>query len=170
MPNYDVVFDVTREWPDLRLPAVGLLLLAAAVVLWRYRRKPLMGWPGAGLAAPGARALLLGVLMAFSALWTLGVGGYVLGTYAVAVWDLHTGNVRVVEGPVQSFQPESISGHGMETFRVQGVRFEYSADQYTPGFHRSHRDGGPMRGDVQARIHYSIRGTDPAILRLEIAE
>ncbi len=43
------------------------------------------------------------------------------------------GRFEVVEGLVENFDPMPSSGHKMESFSVNGVRFEYSDFVVTPG-------------------------------------
>jgi hypothetical protein len=60
----------------------------------------------------------------------------------------------------------------LESFTVNGVRFEYSEYATTPGFHHTSLYGGPMKAGLQVRIHYTDlfgETVHPTILRLEIA-
>jgi hypothetical protein len=79
---------------------------------------------------------------------------------------LVNGDYSVVEGRVTDFAPGPASGHGKESFSVQGHRFSYADPHLTAGFHQTSARGGPIKEGLLVRIAYS----DNLILRLETAE
>jgi hypothetical protein len=56
------------------------------------------------------------------------------------------------------------SGHKMESFTVNGVKFEYSDFVVTPGFNNATSHGGPIREGLPVRISH----IDNTILKLEV--
>ena len=62
-------------------------------------------------------------------------------------------------------------GHKMETFSVDGVKFEYSDYLITKGFHQTSQRGGPITGNGQkVRISYTTIDNLNIILKIETKE
>jgi len=76
------------------------------------------------------------------------------------------GEYSVVEGTVTNFHPMPYSGHELETFSVNGIRFSYSDYVLIPCFNNTASHGGPIRDGLHVRLAYS----GDCILKLEIAE
>ncbi len=108
------------------------------------------------------------IFAGFGALWsTLAFSG-IYSEYRAHRAQLDANMCRIVEGPVQEFVPMSPSGHGMESFRVSGVLFQYSDNAVTDAFNNTASEGGPITSNAYVRICYD--SDDHAILRLEIRD
>ena len=78
-----------------------------------------------------------------------------------------SGQFIVLEGRVSDFKPMPYTGHGVESFRVNGASFTYSDyDKSKCGFRNTASHGGPIHEGLQVRI--SAR--DGRILKLEVAK
>ncbi len=86
----------------------------------------------------------------FGMLFTLVVGHDFLNAYR----DFRHGNVQVVQGSVEDFHPMPTGGGGIESFRVQGVKFEYSNFISNPGFNETSSYGGPIREGLPVRVTF----------------
>jgi hypothetical protein len=83
----------------------------------------------------------------------------------------YIGLYQTVEGPVQNCQFISKSKSSVERFRVEGVDFSYANGGVPQCFHKTAKDGGPIRDGLVVRISYAKidRDYDPAcIVKLEI--
>ena len=77
------------------------------------------------------------------------------------------GNFSIVEGTVTKFKPMPYSGHQMESFEVDGIRFEYSDfNLNSGGFNNTTSHGGPIREGLSVRIAYN----SGRILKIEHVE
>ena len=160
--EYTTVFDVTqsgfRHW---WFPASGLIAIAFGLVLPVLIRSGIFGSSPPWMAKWFPR-----VLLGFAIFWTV---GSFLGTfigYWSAVDTMRKNRAEVVEGVVTDFRPMPHAGHAMESFVVQGVRFEYSDYIITAGFNNTSSHGGPIREGLSVRIWHS----DGRILRLDVAK
>jgi hypothetical protein len=163
--DYELVYDVTQEWPPVWFPAFGLIFVVLGVLLWRFRDRL-----GNRRRSPRARKIFAGLYLGFSILWTVTVAIAVLRESYVARRALRSGTAAVVEGPVQEFHPMPYRGHDTERFRVGNVRFRYSDFSVQSGFNRSSSHGGPIREGLMVRIHYIGQPSQATILRLETRE
>lgn len=93
------------------------------------------------------------------------MGIVVFGGSIAAGRNAQTGNCEVVQGVVDNYSAGLVPNKGWETFRVNGVRFEYSDFIIEPGFNNSAFYGGPIRRGLPVRICYR----EGRILRLEVA-
>ena len=84
--------------------------------------------------------------------------------YRRAVNAVRNHRAQVIEGVVTDFKPMPYTGHAMESFAVNGVRFEYSDFVITAGFNNTSSHGGPIREGLPVKIWYS----GGEILRLDI--
>jgi hypothetical protein len=105
-------------------------------------------------------------VFAFGLVWTAGTFAYTYGGYIANLTALRNRSYQVVEGRVTNFSPLPVSGHGVESFDVDGVSFSYSDYIITSGFNHTAANGGPIRPGLYVRVTY----VDDAILRLEIAK
>ena len=162
MIPYQVVFDITREsytaWHAALVPfglAIAILLIAALV--WRLSAR-------AELQRRRYRFVLLAAIMT-----SLGIAVHIVAT----TWReresferaVRSGDYTTIQGIVTQFTPEGADGHPMESFCVSGVCFRYSSSEATAAFHRTQREGGPIRDSLQVRIAEH----EGRILRLEVA-
>jgi hypothetical protein len=75
--------------------------------------------------------------------------------------------LKIVEGTVKNYYPESKDGHG-EEFTVQGILFHYSHfEEGRSGYHQTFLYGGVIRQNQYVRITYYYDGDRNAILKLQ---
>jgi hypothetical protein len=152
---YETVFDVRQSFPE-SVPFVlvmGLVFAGFGVLLLRsgaVRRWLALTW-----------ITVCAVL--FMLLATVGIDQWL--TYRSM---LRTGACAVVEGEIREFDPMPYSGHKLESFTVQGVRFSYSDYVLSPAFNRSRSHGGLLHEGLQVRIAYVSGESDHPILKLDI--
>jgi len=153
-----LIFDIAREgYRTVWFPASGLLFVAlgvAAVVYERRSRPAASNW---------RRALGPWALLTFTSLWTLTAGVSTYREYANLRRAVEAGEVQYVEGPVESFLPMPVNGHGVEQFEVHGKHFEYSPNVVSAGFNKPSTQGGPIRAGRYVRVGY----VGQTIVRLE---
>lgn len=95
------------------------------------------------------------VFVGFAVVWTSISFAATFADYRGAVSALRNNRAQVVEGTVTEFKPMAYAGHGMESFVVQGVKFEYSDFIITAGFNNTASHGGPIREGLPVKIWYS---------------
>jgi hypothetical protein len=127
MQQYTTFFEITQKGFVWWFPAGGVLiaLFALFVVRPKYRGNK---W--------------IYVVVVFGSLWSLLTFSSTLSAYRGAQQAYRTGQFRVVEGPVENFDPMPWTGHKDECFSVQRVRFCYSDFGITPGFNETSSHGG----------------------------
>ncbi|XXT18568.1 hypothetical protein WME94_50905 [Sorangium sp. So ce429] len=162
--DYQVVFDVSRNLPDLQLPISGLVLVAISFLYWKSRNDHAL-WRVFGRSPPST--LFAGVILGFSLLWTAVACIDAVSDYFQLKGALRSNRAEVVEGPVERFHPMPDTGHDKERFSVQGVPFAYSDASNTGAFNRSRASGGPIEEGLQVRIHYLHLDNENLILRVE---
>ena len=109
----------------------------------------------------------------FEAYWLISMGvvmlvGNVGATYYQfwhLTYKLRAADYVLVEGTVTGFLPLGSAGQTVESFVVNGHRYEYSGYVWSAGFSNSQSHGGPMRDGMCVRI----ADVDGRIARLEIA-
>jgi hypothetical protein len=158
--GYTTAFDVTqagfRQWT---FSVVGLFLIAAGLAtrtlvrigIFRPQYPWMMKW-------------FPRLFVGFAIVWTLISFATTFADYRGAVSAMENNRAQVVEGAVAEFKPMAYSGHSMESFVVQGVRFAYSDYIITAGFNTTTSHGGPIREGLPVKIWYS----GGEILRLDI--
>ncbi len=158
--DYTTVFDVSqsgfRQW---WFPASGLIFIAVGLALPALIR--------AGVfrkVPPAMEKWFPRVILGFAIFWTLTSFVGTFGGYWSAVQIMRSDRAEVVEGVVTEFKPMPHSGHAMESFVVNGVRFEYSDFVITAGFNNTASHGGPIREGLPVKIWHS----DGRILRLDV--
>ncbi len=84
---------------------------------------------------------------------------------------VHQGDCTLIEGSVTDYTPRR-GGKPSESFRVQGVYFEYADFMPTGAFNQTAQFGGPIKSDLPVRIcyHLGVRLQKNLILKLEVAE
>jgi hypothetical protein len=162
-PQYHLIFDVAASgcttW-HLALAPGGVAAVVATIAVLRCRFV-------AGLdAIPKGRSCYLlaaiAIFTATTAATILYLGRQEYGRFSSA---LARGSARTVAGPVFAFIPEGPGGHPDESFRVDGSAYRYSTYDMTSAFHRTAREGGPIRDGMLVRI----ADVDGKIVRLEVA-
>jgi hypothetical protein len=76
---------------------------------------------------------------------------------------LLAGKYRETIGTVSGLIAEGRDGHPRESFRVNGIRFEYSSSDVTSGYRWTVGRGGPLREGMAVRI----ADVDGRIVRIE---
>jgi len=158
--GYATVFDVTqagfRQWT---FSVVGLFLIAAGLSMRTLVRigifRPQYPWMMKWFPR---------LFVGFAVFWTLISFTSTFADYRGAVSAMQNNLAHVVEGAVTEFKRMAYTGHSMESFIVQGVRFEYSDFVITAGFNNTTSHGGPIREGLPVKIWYS----GGEILRLDI--
>ena len=79
---------------------------------------------------------------------------------------LMAGQCEVVMGTVENFCPIHPGAVYLESFTVNGTKFEYSDFIESPGFHQTKEQGGPISAGLNVRIHHK----NGVIARLELAQ
>ena len=156
-PPYHVVFDIGRNgvFHPIFLLFVGLAVLFVAL---HSKESYFNGSVPAWIAHTALKGGVLLMVVLLVHAWR---------GRARLIDNLQNGRCKVVEGMISRFDPMPLGGHKAESFEVNGVRFKYSADIYSPGFHHPHSRGGPLlMNGMQVRVTY--RGND--IARFEIGE
>lgn len=160
LESYTTVFDVTtagfKSWP---FPASGLIFVVVGLAL-----PPLIKLGVLSSGSPGRARWFPRLFLGLAVCWTTGVFATTLADYLRAVGTMRRHEAQVVEGPVEHFVPLPVTGHALESFSVQGVRFSYSDYLITAGFNRTASHGGPIREGERVRIWY-LGGE---ILRLDV--
>lgn len=105
------------------------------------------------------------LLLGFALLWTTVAFFTTYADYSAAVTAMANHRAQMVQGAVENFCPMPASGHAMESFTVNGAKFEYSNYAVTAGFNQTASHGGPIREGLPVRI-WRWHGE---ILRLDVA-
>ena len=156
--NHHVIFDISQKGYDWLPICIGLLFIIGGAIgmLSPQSRKTLYIVP--------ALLLLFGVLVSLS----LFLFQYTNHQRYQAILD--HGQYSVVQGTIDRFHPMAKTGHGNETFSIDGVTFSYSDFSVTPAFNNTSAYGGPLHEGMYVKIYYtkSIEfAGDHAILRIE---
>lgn len=80
--------------------------------------------------------------------------------------DYVSGRSSTVEGIVQNFRPAPAIGIATESFSIHGVVFSYNALDDTPCFRNAPFHRGPIRDELDIRIHYN----EDCIQRVDIRQ
>ncbi len=161
--EYQVLFDASKEGYVWWGPALGLVLLAFELLLWKQCRQ-----------MPFKRELVFVFLVVgilFTACLTISAFTGSYGDYTEVRNRISTNQYEVTEGPIINFQPGGVDGRKVESFTVNNVTFRYNAaDVGNPGFRSESGLHGPLTNGVYARVSYFF---DPErdqniILKLEV--
>lgn len=77
------------------------------------------------------------------------IGACAVRDYQQIIVSYQAGDYETVEGPVAHFTPMPYEGHGLESFEIDGVYFEYSDYVIQQGYHNTRSHGGVISGDGQ---------------------
>ena len=159
------MYDAAQAGPNWWWLLIPALLLGIVAAIWLQRGRFRLPGP---LEAFRAVVLLVAFLFVLSC--TCITVASTVDSYSKVV-QLSAENMQVVEGTVQDFTPQSLRDKGVESFTVNGIRFEYSSSTLAPGFKQTSTHGGPInRNGLAVRIH-SVSDTSSGrniILKLEI--
>ena len=145
------------------------ILDESARVPWVHVTIGLIGPPLAALREWRKRNwIMLAVVAVFGLVWNVGIlppAWTIHRDHAQAQERLRRGNCDIVEGTVETFHAMPRTGHSLESFTVNGVRFEYSDfDLSKPGFNNTESHGGPIHSGMRVRIHHR----QGSILQIEV--
>ena len=158
--NYHVVFDIADKSTYWWLPIIGLVAAVVSIVI-------LVGLITnkikSRLFQTRQQAVILSVVISvFSLILSVSSGLFIYYQHQRILSLIR--QEQVVEGRVENFAPMPYEGKALESFTVDGIKFEYSDFVLSPGFNNTASHGGPIREGLQVRIHY----VDNVILKLEI--
>jgi hypothetical protein len=157
--QYCTVFDVTtagfRNW---QFSAFGLLFIAIGLLLPTLIKKGV--FPN---TPPWMQRWFPRLFLGFAIFWTVISFAASFTSYQRALYLMRSGRAQVVEGVVTDFAPMPYTGHAMESFTVNGTRFEYSDYVLTAGFNNTSSHGGPVKEGLPVKI-WHVNGE---ILRLD---
>jgi hypothetical protein len=84
--------------------------------------------------------------------------------------DIVSNSFRILEGDIENFKTEYISGQTFDSFEVKDVYFKYSDYIIIKGFHQTSKNGGPIKENGQkVRISYREVEGKNCIVKLEMA-
>ena len=151
--GFHTVFEA--RWTDLPwlTTLIGPAILVLSYIVARYSPKQ------------HAKAVAgLGVII--GTFWTIFVGMLFFQSARV-VKDFRSGNAQILEGDVTDFSPMPTTGHGTESFTLNGVRFAYSnLEFHGPCFDRTILVGGPIKNG----LHVRVTRVGNCIVKLEVAD
>jgi len=156
MPEYDVVFDISRSgYATWWFPLGGAVVFLAIVAFARFK----------GIVEGNSSiGLLAAVVVVFGSVW---VAGALFGTYR-EYWHLQaaaeSGASEMVEGPVEHVGALPAPADHVERLVVAGRTFEYDEAEATNAFNQTRRKGGPLRVGQWVRIWH----VDGQIVRVAI--
>jgi len=159
--DYKIVFEITNNSIgelSFILPGIIFVLIGAGLI--KFRNK---------LAQDKPRVFVnffTFLFFGFAVFWTISAGTNIWIQHSSLYDNYKKGNYKVVEGLVENFDPMPHSGHKLESFTVNGVKFEYSDYMVTSGFNNTASHGGPIKEGLQVKISYIGNN----ILKLEIKQ
>ncbi|SDE76231.1 hypothetical protein SAMN05216464_10993 [Mucilaginibacter pineti] len=165
---YNTVNDSPRSTLQLVIRCV-VFLLAISFCIMMYLRKgrnAVVTLRGGGKVNPFLFALVPITIFFLMFLSTdiLEINVY---RHDKALLNSNSKELKILEGTVKNYYPESKEGHG-EEFTVQDTLFHYSHfEEGRSGYHQTFLYGGVIRQNLYVRITYYYDGDRNAILKLE---
>lgn len=160
--EYQVVFDASQKSFPWWFPAIGISVafIALLMLVATYQ-----GWFGLRAYQTRRQAKIIGVVICVIAVSFSIMSILITYFQHERIQNFReSGQVSIVEGRVENFVPMPYEGKALESFTINGVKFEYSDFVYSYGFNNTSSHGGPIREGLQVRIHY----VGNTILKLEI--
>jgi hypothetical protein len=150
--NYQTIFELGfRSFPWQRVLQPLIFLALGLLLIQFFKRKPFH--------------LIVGVFVASMASFFFLISLVIFVPEFVRLRSAYTsGKSDIVDGVIQNFQPAPTIGPALESFSVNGVSFSYNALDDTPCFHNAPLHKGPIREELNVRIHYY----DRCIQRVEV--
>jgi len=181
---YKVVVDVGEIWwrarrkppaqsvADLPRPPLGVAYDVAT-----HKPDRMILWVS-GVFVVFGLLMLAGGNFGFGVLWTA-FAGFIFyfarrtmnRTRKQLIASRTNGEGQMIEGRVTHFTPlprDAGRNAPVEHFKVSGVPFGYADNIITGGFNKTAYRGGPIREDLNVRIHYLLMQTVNVITRLEV--
>lgn len=113
---------------------------------------------------------LVGIIAAFSFFFQIAMGVSAIKDYQQIILPYEKGAYRTVVGKVDNFVPMPYDGHRMESFKINGVYFEYSDFVVQQGYTTTKSHGGVITGNGQdLKIGYIRRDGKNYIVYIEAA-
>jgi hypothetical protein len=159
--DYEIIFEISKSGLGISAFALpGFLFIAIGIVMYKFPKVLARGWSEKWAKRFASFWLVFSIFWTATALLST-------GSKQASVREAYSsGNYKVIEGVVKNFDPMPASGHKMESFTVNGVKFEYSDSVVTPGFNNATSKGGPIHEGLPVKISH-IGNT---ILKLEVAK
>lgn len=154
--EYETIFDITKTGIGVLwvvFPSVVWIGLFIALIRFKDRVSPRL--PRCCVYAVSSFAVVSSVALCLN----LAAEQYSLRE------RFRKGEYDTVEGIVEEFDPMPKGGHKNESFKVNGVKFEYSDFDISPGFHNAASHGGPIREGLFVRVSH----IGDTIVKLEVA-
>jgi|MudIll2142460700_1097286.scaffolds.fasta_scaffold65312_2 hypothetical protein len=109
-------------------------------------------------------------MLIFALFWTTTSFLGTFSNYKRLKSTLTNGRYKIVEGPVENFDPMPYSGHKEESFTVNGIKFSFSDYIVTNAFNNTKSHGGPIDENSYVKIYYTVGGKNNSILKLWIRD
>ena len=159
--EYDIVFEISMSGLDkTEFSSPGLLFILIGLVMYRFPKLFARHWSEEWTKRFAAAWLGLAIF------WTVTAFTITYLDQESARESYSSGNFKIVEGPIENFDPMPASGYKKESFSVNGVKFEYSDFVVTPGFNNTASKGGPIHEGLPVKISH----IDNVILKLEVGK
>jgi hypothetical protein len=160
--NYISVFDVSKEGLPWQIPAFFILFCIGTIGFLTYMLRKLRGQiPLSGYRAVSTIAFLVGLGLVIGSIMQCEAS---YREYESARQLLQDPDTRVIEGMIHDFHQMPPGGHAIESFTINGIKFQYGTGWGSVIFN-SNWNSGFLHDGVTARITYS----GDKILRIEIA-
>ena len=161
--NYELFYDAANEtltgWNFIKI-GVLFSIIGALLVFWSPVKSLFV-----------RSEMFAKFFFGFSLFWTVLATSAIFFANTEAKSSSEQNTCRLIEGVVENFKPMPYSGHQLETFEVQNVKFGYSDYSITGGFNNTSSHGGPIVEGLRVRICflYRKRTNSNLIVRLEVA-
>jgi hypothetical protein len=166
--EYKVIYDFANEqirlWPILA-PACALLLGIGAFLQGLLSRRPPQWRRRFNMA--------IGLIFCVFSIWCgMLVIPYNISEYNSSREALREDKCKSLEGVIKDFMPCPEKGRAVESFVLNGVKFEYlPEDRSYYGYTRDRVEGEKLENGQQARLlYFTDKKGRNIILKLEIAE
>ncbi len=125
--------------------SAGLGMIAIGIIISTLMRK---------FNAKRSRETFMYFWTGFAILWTIFAFISTGPEYMSCINAMKNGTYKEIEGIVENFDPMPHSGHKLESFTLNNVKFEYSDFVISPGFNNTKSHGGPIDEGKYIRIRY----------------
>jgi hypothetical protein len=158
--DYVTVFDITNAgFKSWSFPSFGLIFVVIGLLLPTLIKRGIFR-----KSSPTMERWFPRFFLGFAIFWTSTSFFGTFSDYRRAAAAMRDHGASIAEGVVTDFIPMPVTGHAMESFTVNGVKFRYSDYIITAGFNNTASHGGPIREGLRVRI-WHLNGE---ILRLDI--
>jgi hypothetical protein len=134
-------YNIGQFWSAYLMLGITLFLVLISCIIRKYFRKDF----------PLVRFI---IMAGFMFIWVSVALFTSINEYITFKKALIENKYQVVEGYVENFNPMPYEGHQSESFKVKGIKFEYSDYVSTYAFHNSKSHGGPIDEGKYVKIYY----------------